>query len=50
LLSGYGFKRSLTNRNLKVEFLLGKELVIADEIKVSASRVDWGFPAVTEEG
>jgi hypothetical protein len=35
---------------LKVEFLLGKELAIADDKRVSASRVDWGFLAVTEEG
>jgi hypothetical protein len=32
------------------EFLLGKELAIADDIRVSESRVDRGFPTVTEEG
>jgi hypothetical protein len=50
LLSGHRVKRSVTNRNSIFEFLLGKELAIADDIWVSASRVDQGFPTVTEEG
>jgi len=43
------FKRSLTNKNQKIEFLSEKELAIADEIRVVESRYSKGFPKVPEE-
>ena len=43
------FKRVLTNRNPKFEFLLEKKLAFPCQARVSEPRFGYGFPKVPEE-